>query len=45
MVKGSKASLRVFLSHDVDWSRRGPGLDHVLARRDRFDEELSLIHI
>ncbi|MDI9620010.1 MAG: hypothetical protein QFX33_04285 [Candidatus Nezhaarchaeota archaeon] len=27
----------VFLSHDVDWSRRGPGLEHVLARRDRFD--------
>ncbi len=39
MAKGFRASLRVFLSHDVDWSRRGPGLDHVLARRDRFDEE------
>jgi peptidoglycan/xylan/chitin deacetylase (PgdA/CDA1 family) len=29
----------VFLSHDVDWSFQGPGRDHILARRDRFDEE------
>jgi hypothetical protein len=36
----SGVTVRVFLSHDVDWSRRGPALDHVLARRDRFDEEI-----
>jgi len=36
----SGVTVRVFLSHDVDWSRRGPGVDHVLARRDRFDEEI-----
>jgi hypothetical protein len=29
----------VFLSHDVDWSLQGPGRDHILARRDRFDQE------
>jgi len=29
--------LYVFLSHDVDWSRRGPGVGHVLARCDRFE--------
>ena len=29
----------VFLSHDVDWSFQGPGRDHILARRDRFDQE------
>ena len=28
----------VFLSHDVDWARHGPGRDHILARRDRFDQ-------
>ena len=28
----------IFLSHDVDWRRQGPQRDHVLARRDRFDE-------
>ena len=30
----------IFLSHDVDWRRQGPQRDHVLARRDRFDEEI-----
>ena len=29
----------VFLSHDVDWSLQGPGRYHILARRDRFDQE------
>ncbi len=29
----------VFLSHDVDWSFQGPGRNHILARRDRFDQE------
>ena len=29
----------IFLSHDVDWSLQGPGRDHILARRDRFDED------
>lgn len=30
----------VFMSHDVDWPKSGPGEAHVLARRDRFDEAL-----
>jgi hypothetical protein len=29
----------VFLSHDVDWPLQGPGRDHILARRSRFDQE------
>lgn len=29
----------VVLTHDVDWPLRGPGMQHVLARRDRFDAE------
>ena len=31
----------IFLSHDVDWRRQGPQRDHVLARRDRFDEAVK----
>lgn len=27
----------VFMSHDVDWPRHGPGKDHILARKARFD--------
>ncbi len=30
----------LFISHDVDWGRRGPGTEHILARRDRFDDEV-----
>ena len=26
----------IFLSHDVDWRRQGPPIEHVLARKDRF---------
>jgi len=26
----------VLLTHDVDWPRHGPGVDHILARRGRF---------
>lgn len=29
----------VFLSHDVDWRRKGPPVEHVLARKDRFDPQ------
>jgi peptidoglycan/xylan/chitin deacetylase (PgdA/CDA1 family) len=28
----------LIVTHDVDWSRRGPGAAHVMARRSRFDE-------
>jgi len=28
----------VLLSHDVDWGRAGPGSAHIMARKDRFDE-------
>ena len=30
----------IFLSHDVDWRRQGPPVEHVLARKDRFDPEI-----
>jgi len=30
----------LIISHDVDWSRRGPDIKHILARRNRFDEEI-----
>lgn len=28
----------VFLSHDVDWRRQGPPIEHVIKRKERFDE-------
>jgi len=31
--------LKVILTHDVDWPPNGPGLAHVLARRERFDAQ------
>ena len=30
----------IFLSHDVDWRRQGPPIEHVLARKDRFDPQI-----
>ena len=30
----------VFLSHDVDWRKQGPGPEHILARKERFDPQL-----
>jgi len=30
----------IFLSHDVDWNYDGPSKDHILERKDRFDEKL-----
>ena len=30
----------IFLSHDVDWRRQGPPIEHVIARKDRFDSEI-----
>tara|TARA_B110000438_G_scaffold157120_1_gene150591 strand:- start:2309 stop:3088 length:780 start_codon:yes stop_codon:yes gene_type:complete len=30
----------VFLSHDVDWSFEGPSKNHILKRKNRFDEKL-----
>lgn len=32
--------LLLFLSHDVDWPPGGPGSEHVIARRDRFSEDI-----
>lgn len=28
------------MTHDVDWPLKGPGIPHILARRNRFDEEV-----
>ena len=30
----------IFLSHDVDWRRQGPSIEHILERKDRFDTEI-----
>ena len=30
----------VFLSHDVDWRKQGPKIEHILSRKDRFDESV-----
>ena len=30
----------IFLSHDVDWRRQGPPLEHILERKGRFDSEI-----
>jgi len=32
----------IFLSHDVDWRLEGPTKEHILKRKDRFDEKLFL---
>ncbi len=36
----------IFLSHDVDWRRQGAPIEHILARKDRFDDSaIKDIHI
>ena len=30
----------IFLSHDVDWRRQGPPIEHILERKERFDSEI-----
>ena len=30
----------IFLSHDVDWRKQGPKLEHILERKERFDPKL-----
>ena len=30
----------IFLSHDVDWGYNGPSRNHILERKDRFDDDL-----
>jgi len=30
----------MILTHDVDWPIQGPGIEHVLARKDRFASEI-----
>ena len=30
----------IFLSHDVDWRKKGPDPTHIFARRERFEPEL-----
>jgi peptidoglycan/xylan/chitin deacetylase (PgdA/CDA1 family) len=30
----------LIVTHDVDWPRHGPGISHILARRDRFDADV-----
>lgn len=33
-------SVFVFLSHDVDWGKGGAPTSHILARKERFDEDV-----
>lgn len=30
----------IFLSHDVDWRRQGPPIEHIFARKERFEKEI-----
>ena len=30
----------IFLSHDVDWRRQGPPVEHILERKNRFDSAI-----
>ena len=32
--------LYIFLSHDVDWRKQGPEKEHILARKDRFENSV-----
>jgi len=41
-VSNTNESIKVILTHDVDWPPQGPGVDHILARRDRFTQEVIL---
>jgi hypothetical protein len=40
MSKVKEGLVRVLLTHDVDYPPQGPGREHILARRDRFSEEV-----
>jgi peptidoglycan/xylan/chitin deacetylase (PgdA/CDA1 family) len=28
----------IFLSHDIEWHKQGPSIEHILERKDRFDK-------
>ena len=36
LIPEENSNLFIFLSHDVDWPIHGPGVDHILKRKDRF---------
>ncbi len=36
-MKSNDAAVNVFLSHDIDYSKKGPPTEHILNRRTRFD--------
>lgn len=39
MMLHSSSSLQyIFLSHDVDWRKEGPPIEHILERKERFDK-------
>ena len=38
-VESNDSTVNVFLSHDIDYSRTGPDAEHIMKRRDRFDDE------
>ena len=37
--KNTDTAKNVIMTHDVDWPIKGPGRDHILQRRDRFDQQ------
>lgn len=30
----------IFLSHDIDWGRKGPSIEHIMIRKNRFDKNI-----
>jgi peptidoglycan/xylan/chitin deacetylase (PgdA/CDA1 family) len=39
-MNGENVPIFVLLSHDVDWGKSGPPISHILARKERFDENV-----
>ena len=37
--KNTDIAKNVIMTHDVDWPIKGPGRDHILQRRERFDQQ------
>jgi len=40
--KSNPNVVRVIMTHDIDWPIKGPGRDHIIQRRDRFDNQTLL---
>lgn len=38
------STIKVIMTHDIDWPIKGPGREHILRRKNRFDEQ-TLVHM